>query len=204
MLQSILKMGENDYKTSFSDGIHIHLELGDLRESLYPSSKLLALPGPTQQSPINYFYDYNYKFNDNSWKTCSAASLRGHIVNVHFQARTLADLGVARYDIEIAAHRGIPLYWVARKAYERLERDDADIAKEISEHEVADKLTVDEYRTMLVKNLKYIECLNLACIDWKRVNVSFDGASEIELDIDKDGRDMSFLTYIAPFLNKTI
>ena len=140
--------------------------------------------------------------DQDDWQSCSPASLRGHIANAHFQARTLADIGVARYDIEVASYRKIDLTWVVRKAYEKLEREDKDILTEIEEHEVAKKLTVDCYREMLIKNLKYIEQLDLAKVDWERVERSYTGASTVELDIERDGRDMSFFTYVVPFLTK--
>lgn len=141
----------------------------------------------------------NPKNNNGNWNTCSPASLRGRIVNAHFQARTLANLGVARYDLEVAKYRNMSVDWVVQQAYKKLERDDADILTEIKEHKVADKLTVAGYRTMLVKNLKYIRQLGLATIDWERVNKSINSL-EIASEIEQDSHDMSFRKDVVPFL----
>lgn len=112
----------------------------------------------------------------------------------------MASLGVARYDIEVAHYRGFELTWVVKKAYERLERPDTDIQAEIHEHKIAKPFTPADYRVVLVKNLKLIECLNLASVDWQRVERSLPGARAVELDLDADGTDMSFRKWVVPFL----
>ncbi len=140
------------------------------------------------------------------WNTCSPESLRGHIVNAHFQPMTLASLGVARYDIEIAHYRGIPLDWVVGKAYAKLERPNEDIQGEIDENKQRNPcmradFSVDMYRTMLVKDLRYIEMLGRAAVDWQRVERAFPDALSVELNLREDSHDGSFLENIPPFLD---
>jgi len=142
-------------------------------------------------------------FSSDGWRRCSPASLRGHIANNHFQADMLACTGVARYDLEVAAYRGIELDWVVQKAHQNLERPDADIREEIScsaprsRFAANGQLTVHEYRALLTKNLKYIERLALAVIDWARMERSFPEASQVALDVTRDTADSSFFAYVA-------
>lgn len=143
---------------------------------------------------------FKSKFED--WKSCEPASLRGHIVSAHFQARTLESLGVARHDIEIAKYRWINLSWVCKKAYEKLERTDEDILQEIQDHKCKPEFGVYNYREILVKNLKFIEQCRLATIDWDRVLRSFPDANSVILNIDNDTRDSSFKKTVVPLLNK--
>lgn len=139
--------------------------------------------------------------------TTTGPSLRGHIVNAHFQARTLRDLGVAVFDIELAKFKNFDIGWVVRKIYEKLERQDDDISREIEEHgkgfvsnplyEIKD-FGVAEYRTMLIKNLLFIDSLYTIKIDWNRIEIVFPNAREVRLDIKRDTTDRSFTkTYPA-------
>lgn len=114
------------------------------------------------------------------WETCSPASLRGHIVNAHLKAHILMTLGIPRYDIEVAALRGIQLDWVVQKAYEKLARPEAETKGED---------TIERYKQMIVKTLLYIEKLGLATIDWKRVSMLYPKARKIRLDLPADGHD---------------
>jgi len=132
---------------------------------------------------------------------CSPPSLRGHIVNTHLSALFLDWSGVARYDIELAMYREIPLDWVVEKAYQKIERPDEDIQTEINEEVLNIKKpseqvhyihNLEDYKTMIVKNLIYIEQLGRAPIDWDRVNASFPQASNVKLDIDKDTKEGRF------------
>lgn len=156
----------------------------------------------------HHFSSPREQSNDHSvnaqWRTCTPASLRGHIANAHFQARTLRSLGIARWDIEIAQYRGIPLDWVVKKAYEKLERTDADIQEEIDLHSkdsgVTGEFTVTGYKTVLVKNLRFIEQVGLAKIDWERVERAFPGAFHITVDPETDSKDGSFKKLVVPFL----
>lgn len=130
--------------------------------------------------------------------TCSPTSLRGHIGNRHFIVGLCAYYGMARYDVEIAAYRGIPLDWVVKKAYENLERDDADIQHDIdSDARVwirqVRNFTVEHYRIIAVQTLKYMEQFGLTSIDWIRVEKSLPGASEVQFDLERDSRDDKFL-----------
>ena len=128
------------------------------------------------------------------------ASLRGHIVSVHFSPHILLGIGVPRYDIGICRYREIELGWVVRKAYERLEISDSELEGEIDKEK--DRFlpfgrTVEDYRKMLVKKLKYIEMHGLAIIDWSRVKKSYEGANSIIVKIVSDTTDSSFFDTLA-------
>ena len=129
---------------------------------------------------------------------CSPASLRGHIAKRHFIVGVCAYYGMARYDIEIAAYRGIPLDWVVKKAYENLERYDSDIQYDINKDArvitgIVRNFSVMHYRIIVVQTIKYIEQFGLASIDWDRVEKSLPGASNIKFDLERDSRDNQFL-----------
>lgn len=141
--------------------------------------------------------------------TCTPASLRGHIVNAHFSPDIAALLGVARYDIELALYRGIQLDWVVRKAYERLEEDEATThqrfvpdTKDSDFWEGSTRLffqfgDIRAYREMIVKNLIYIEELRRASVDWVRVNAALPEADSVTLVLFRDSRDQPFLEAVA-------
>jgi len=139
------------------------------------------------------------KFHPDAWRFCTSGSLRGHIINAHFKAMTLSSIGVAAYDIEIASVRQMDLTKVVEAAYERLDRTDHEIQNEINDqhedkiHKSLKDFTVDNYRTVLVKNLKYIEQLGLAEVDWGMVERSVPNARSVELDLETDTTDASFL-----------
>ncbi len=140
------------------------------------------------------------RFGEFGWQAVNGPSLRGHIVNAHLQAYSLHSLGVPRYDIEIAAYRGIELAWVVEQIYKKLERSDADIESEISSPEARDnRLTSfgpNAYRQVLVKTLKFIDSKSLAVVDWPRVIASYPTAMEEPLDIEIDSRDVSFFAVL--------
>lgn len=133
-------------------------------------------------------------FSKDGWKQCSPQSLRGHLVNAHFQARTLADIGVPLYDIEIAEERSIGLGWVVKRAFEKITREDEDIQAEIVDHRVADQLEVSEYRLLLVKSIRTIADKRLAVVPWGKINEAYPGALEVEVDLAVDTTDVSFHT----------
>jgi hypothetical protein len=140
--------------------------------------------------------------------TCKPESLRGHIAKTHLRLpRVISDLGVARWDIELAAYRGIPLDWVVKKAYQYLEEDDETIRQKIfagnprclplPEDSVFRRLDLDDkspslYRVYVVKNLIYVDQLGLASVDWDRVELAVVGARQVDLDIEKDSREGPF------------
>ena len=136
-------------------------------------------------------------YNDD-WKTCSPEAIRGHIVNIHLRAKSAAEFGVARFDIEVAARRKFDLGWVVRKAYGRLERSHNDIRTEIIQT-VCPAYSVDMYRTVLVKTLKFIAQLGLADVDWSRVKKTVPNADEITLDINRDANDESLADYLSRY-----
>lgn len=136
---------------------------------------------------------------------CTPASLRGHIVKAHFNPAIIADLGVARYDIDLAAYRGFKLDWVVKQAYKRLEE-----SPEMTERRfVASSLLwgvrlrpgkdryfeygdMEGYKKMLVKTLRHIDEQGLASVDWNRVALSVANLEEITLDIDRDSIERPF------------
>lgn len=136
--------------------------------------------------------------NDNlwygdGWKDCSGPSLRSHLVHVHFHdpCAVIAD-GVARWDIELAAYRGLDLKWAVGKIYDFLERPDDEIELQASHSGNLDAynlkerppITALEYRIGLVRNLLFMEQLGMADIDWKRVTRSLTSARSVELNLD--------------------
>src|SRR5688500_14872724 len=135
-------------------------------------------------------------FSEDGWQYCSAASLRGHIANAHFQARTLADIGVPLYDIEIAEVRSIGLGWVVKRAFEKITRDDDDIEAEINDHRVADQLEVPDYRLWLVKSIRTIADKGLAIVPWGKIDAVYPGASQVPVDFAVDTADASFKTMV--------
>ncbi|MCB0356018.1 MAG: hypothetical protein KDD40_03370 [Bdellovibrionales bacterium] len=155
----------------------------------------------------HYFDDSNFstryfkneeiggKFN---WETTTGPSLRGHIVNAHFQARTLRSLGVARWDLEILKYRGFSPTWVIQKIYEKLKQSEDVIWNEITEHAKSDDVPLDEftpkdYRVVLVKNLLLIQKMwSDIKIDWELVDQYVPQSKDIVLNIKQDTNDGSF------------
>lgn len=127
-----------------------------------------------------------------NWYDCSPNSLRGHMVNAHFRPLILHRLGIPRFDIEVAAYRGIELGWVVRKAYEKLERPDHEIKAERDRFMDYSFVSVDNYKEMIIKTLLYIEQKELATIDWERAKKSFGKATEIKLNVDEDSNEGPF------------
>lgn len=125
-------------------------------------------------------------------------ALRGHIVNVHFSPDALAWLGVARFDIDLAKRMGMPLDWVVKKGIELLENgwDDpnGDLGRIPGVSFVVYRNSglpwgEDWCKSMIVKNLIYIEQLGTARVDWDRVVAAVPNARSIALDIDRDSFD---------------
>lgn len=136
-------------------------------------------------------------FSDEGWRTCSAKSLRGHLVNAHFQATTLFNVGVPRYDIEIAEVRGIGLGWVVKRAVEKLAQPNIAIRAEIGSfahdgNEVFGPIDETTYRSMLVKSIRLIHNLRLAHVPWAQIDEVYPEASAVPLDLSKDTTDASF------------
>lgn len=135
-------------------------------------------------------------FSEDGWRYCSPGSLRGHIANAHFQARTLASIGVPLYDIEIAEVRGIGLGWVVKRAFEKITRENDDIQAEIDDHRVADKLEVPDYRLRLVKSIRTIADKGLANVPWGKIDAVYPEASQVAVDLSVDTADGSFKTLV--------
>lgn len=140
------------------------------------------------------------------WRITTPPSLRGHIVNQHLSPAGLAAFGVARYDIELSYFLQVPLDWVVKKAFQQLEESDSDVrvrlrndasrfqvAHEGGFRELYDYWSIPGYKTMLVRDLMYIEKLGLARIDWPRAlaTVPLDH-QPVTLDLERDCRDTAF------------
>ncbi len=171
------------------------------------------------ESTKHFFADYRYSkslFEENyhglkEWSTTSQASLSGHIVNAHFQARTLHSFGIPRWDLEIARYRWFNVKWIVKKIYEKIERSDSDIINEITNQIINEdkkillpnEFTPKEYRVTLVKTLRLMIDLGLISVDsvdWQRVELSLHGATQIVYVLSKDSReDGSF--FIANGIN---
>lgn len=124
--------------------------------------------------------------------SCTPASLRGHIVRRHLTPQVIHDVGVDRFDIELAAYREIKLDWVVEEALKLLAVPDDVIQSELELEGLARKFSVDQYRQGIVKNLLYINHLKCAEVDWERVNHIYPNARNVKLDIEKDCSDISF------------
>ena len=129
--------------------------------------------------------------------TRPASSIRGHIVNLHLSVGILAWYGVPIYDLQVLAFRrwrntaqdyghAWNADWVVKNIYERLERSNTVIQEEIQQavergyfRTSLAYFTVDTYRRLLIKTLKYIENLQLSFVDWNRVEVSASYASAV-------------------------
>jgi hypothetical protein len=137
-------------------------------------------------------------FSKDGWRTCTAPSLRGHLVNAHFQARTLMSIGVPRYDIEVAAVRGMGLGWVVKRAVEKMAQPDGAIRAELGSfahdgNEVFGPIDETTYRLMLAKSIRFIDTMRLAKVPWAQVNDVYPEASSVPLDLSKDTTDVSFI-----------
>ena len=123
-------------------------------------------------------------------------SLRGHIVKQHFSPYVLAWFGVARFDIDLAKRANIPLDWVVKKGIDRLENGWPEVKPDFfaqtprfdNDALMISDMPWGEYwcKTMIVKNLMYIDQSGTAKVDWDKVVAAFAGASAVTLDINRD------------------
>ena len=128
------------------------------------------------------------------------AIIRRHIVDIHFSPRVLLDTGIPRYDLGLCRYRKIDLSWVVQMAYEKLETLNQELQAQIDGEKdrcLPFGRTVENYKTMLVKTLKYIEIRELATIDWARVETLFRGANSVKVNIVSDTTDSSFFDTLA-------
>lgn len=138
--------------------------------------------------------------------TCTAASLRGHIVRAHFDPYIMADFGVARYDIDLAKYRGFNLDWVVSQAYKRLEESPEMTKRRFGAYRLWGTTSmknkeryfeyedIEGYKEMLVKTLRHIaeQGLTTVPVDWNRVALSVPNLEGITLDIERDSRERPF------------
>lgn len=135
--------------------------------------------------------------NPSDWRYAGKDSLLKHIVSAHFQARTLRGLGVALFDIEIAAYKGFDMSYVVERAWARILRTDVEIQNEIDGQTKVDGskdvFTPDDYRTVLIKNLKLIQIFDGASVDLNSLLRLYPHLAAIPIDLKRDTRDGSFL-----------
>lgn len=128
------------------------------------------------------------------------AIIRRHIVDIHFSPQVLLDTGIPRYEMGICSYRNIDLSWVVERAYEKLETPNQELQAQIDREKdrcLPFGRTVEDYKTMLVKTLKYIEIRELATVDWTRVETSFRGANSVKVNIVSNTTDSSFFDTLA-------
>lgn len=198
LVQKMRTFSQFNFEAIYGNSIKKALQASSLPVSFAQSPREFysalgkILYGQTGENyPSSDEYHSNEYFGEDGWLKCPPASLRGHIVSAHLQARTLVSYGVARYDIEVAHYRDMSLEWVCKKIYECLERTDQDIWNEIREHQCSE-FTPHDYRIVLIKNLLFIERLQCAQIDWDRVERSFPEYQAISLNLSTDSHDASF------------
>ncbi|MEK6889610.1 MAG: hypothetical protein AABW82_01125 [Nanoarchaeota archaeon] len=137
-------------------------------------------------------------------------SLRGHLVNVHFKPTVLAMVGVPTFDIQSAKWHGFDLNWVVKQGLNILERNDADLRREIdSQLEIVRRdgmyrdFGVREYRERIAKTFHYIDRMGLAEIDWGKVISHMPQGADIFYRKDQcDDRETDFYSrigYLGPF-----
>ena len=127
------------------------------------------------------------------------AIIRRHIVDIHFSPRVLLDTGIPRYDLGLCRYRKIDLSWVVQMAYEKLETLNQELQAQIDGEKdrcLPFGRTVEVYRRMLVKTLKYIDSYGLAAIDWTNVETLFNGARSVRINI-VETTDTSFFEKLA-------
>jgi len=154
--------------------------------------------------PFNYYKELNEAARKFVKNGDTPAGLRGHIVNKHFDPRVLGWFGVARFDIDLAKKLHIPLDWVVKKAYDRIEIGwPAEQASELQRYLIKNPKTdvyaryaqlgirfdEDWCKAMVIRNLRYIELLGLSPVDWNRVTRAVPSSRGITLDLARDSFD---------------
>lgn len=130
-------------------------------------------------------------FRRNGWRLCTGPSLRGHIVNSHFQPHALVSIGAPLFDLEIAAAREFDLDWVVKKGVEYLAQSDSSIDSQYV------PVSPFQYRLALVKTLCAIEDMELSSVPWAEVDDIFPGASALSFNPATDTTDLSFVAFRA-------
>lgn len=145
------------------------------------------------------------------WKHCTAASLRGHIVNGHCEPGRLFAFGFPRYDVELATYLDPSNWeWVTRKVCECLSLSDQAIAASLTHLvEISDigpplrglpegfpatarELTPVHYRILLIKLLRYIDYLSENAVDWNLVRLAYPECDQVSFHVDRDLDQLSF------------
>ncbi len=144
------------------------------------------------------------------WRTCTELEHNQHI-GAHIKPRPLAENGLPAYDIEVSVARGFSPEPVIQNIYEKLERTDGELMKEINAHKTrscelspcaACEMSVIDYKIKLVKILLYIEEKYMqegksVIIDWNRVAKVFQNPKELKVDLMKDAWEGTFFFYAA-------
>ncbi len=114
------------------------------------------------------------------------AQLRGHIARAHFSGVFLPIFRVARFDIDLARKLEIPLGWVVKQGIIQMERG------WVQDLKTRDEDTENMLRTLVVKNLQYIEQVGSATVNWEEVFAIYPAARALSLDINGDSFDPEF------------
>ena len=125
--------------------------------------------------------------------------IRRHIVDIHLSPRVLLETGIPRYELGICSYRKIDLSRVVEQAYEKLGTPDQELQAQIDKEKdrcLSFGSTIDAYKRMLVKTLKYIESYGLAAINWANVETLFNGARSVRINI-VETTDTSFFEKLA-------
>lgn len=122
----------------------------------------------------------------NHWVAASDAEIIHHLAGIHLTPAQFHSYGIPCYDIDLAKYRGILLDDVVNSIYQHLENLEGF---GFDDHQ---PITVPEYRTYLVKTLKYIDKRKVGTVDWKRVEKTVSGASQIKINLTSDFREEYF------------
>lgn len=141
---------------------------------------------------------YNAGFKK-GWKLCTARELNVHLTYGHLLPSVVGEFGIAKYDIDAAVLRRIELDEFVEAIYVLLEFAGVYLAfySLMENLSIVTFPSLSEFKTVLVKNLKYIEWIQKETerrilrrpIQWERVDPFVPEWRSIELDPRKDCRD---------------
>lgn len=128
-----------------------------------------------------------------AWRHCTGPSLRGHVVNAHFEPHALVGL-MPTYDAEVAQYRGIGMGWVARKALERAVLTDEQLADLMATS--PRRISPEDYRNRLIKTAGLLSDMGLATVEWSEVDRLLPGASDMRIE-PSDPTEQGFYDFQA-------
>lgn len=138
----------------------------------------------------------------------SGAQMSRHIFEVHFYPLEIESIGLPLYDIERSAWMGLSLQdlvdgeqdsetlmdLICMTPYELRDKFSLlDVVTEDSSwNHIRFAMPVAEFRQWIIKLMKCLELYRLATIDWETVESVYPHAKQVELDLNRDTRDISF------------